>query len=328
MRKTAHVLWAVFFIAFLTASCKEEVDLYAENEVPVIYGLLDAKADTNFIRITRTFLPEDDPELYLSQHYDAICYPEKLDVRLVEFKNGNRTKEIILDTIHRQYYTVERLGQNTPSDKYSYELHVIVNGKEIVSKTDMVGGTEFEIVSPHLNFSLMYFQMEPRKLRFFPADNAGFYDVKVLFHYWERRLPSTDTVGTTFVFIDRRFDCSELSFSDGSYYIGYMPEWFYTLLGEYLGNDTLNKNVYRYITDYPIEVRVEAGGYGLMYYQRYYETYASTSESLPDFDFVGEGAVGLFSSRSRTSARGRLAGSTVPDLLGKNWGFKYIGGKE
>lgn len=40
----------------LLNACSTDVDLYADyKDVPVIYGLLDATADTNYIKITRVF---------------------------------------------------------------------------------------------------------------------------------------------------------------------------------------------------------------------------------------------------------------------------------
>lgn len=48
-------LLALFF------SCTTDIDLYADyKQVPIIYGLLDATADTNYIKITRAFYVEGD----------------------------------------------------------------------------------------------------------------------------------------------------------------------------------------------------------------------------------------------------------------------------
>ena len=75
------------------------IDLYAEyKEVPIVYGLLDATADTNYIKITRAFFVEDDA-YQVALNPDSSNYAGKLDVRLVEYCNGDSVREIILDTI-------------------------------------------------------------------------------------------------------------------------------------------------------------------------------------------------------------------------------------
>lgn len=339
MKKLSYLI--VFGLALGIVSCQSDVDLFAGyKEIPAIYGLLDSGADTNFIRITRVFSSEDDL-IHVSSDPELINFPGKLDVRLVEYMNGEQTREIILDTITKHgkpsgnfaggsqklYYTAERLPKNETGRQYSYELIVVANGERIVSKTNMVGGKAFKVVSPHMNFSKRYFGTE-RFLRFGAASNALFYDVTIDFHYKERRTPTGDTIDSVYRFIEGRYTLGELfsTYLDGEYAIRYRPEFFFTGLAKYLGDDTLNVSVVRYITDYPLRIRIEAGGRELMDYLTVHDPSAVSSYGLPEVPCVGQGAVGLFSSRAVTTARGRLAGYTVVDLTDMNWGFKYIGG--
>ncbi|MBO6025891.1 MAG: hypothetical protein J6P73_01450 [Bacteroidales bacterium] len=331
--KTASFIGAVFFV-FALASCASKPDLFADfKEMPAIYGLLDYKADTNFIKISRVFVTDDNPS-EIVQNPAVNYYPDKLDAKLVEYCDGELIREIRLDTITKTnmkfYYTAERLKKNTKNDHYRYELVVVVDGKTIVSSADMVGGDMFRIVTPHLNFGKNAFGVR-MSMKFAPAPQATFYDVTVAFHYKERRLPSKDTVETVFHFIKDRFykgDLEQTLAEDGYYSIYYHPEHFYTGFYEFLGDDTLNHNVLRYITDYPLEIIIEAGGMEMMNYYKMYDANIANAQFIPDFGCVGEGAVGLFSSRSRLTRRGRLAGHTVIDLMDMGWGFKYIGGKE
>ena len=328
MKKTVHALWAVFFVALLHSSCKPEVDLYADyKEIPVIYGLIDYTADTNFVRITRSIYVGNDNPSMVVQNPDSIFFPEKLDVRLVEYKNGEKTRELLLDTIHRMYYTAEKLCKNTKDDKYRYELRVVINGKEIVSRADLVGGTDFRLYTPHLNFSKLYFGMY-RNFKFGPAENAAFYDIDVKFHFKERKMNTPDTIDRVFTVFGGRYYTERLvySYEEGKYNILYKPEYLYTSMGKYLGADTLDKEVYRYITDYPLEVVIDAAGVDFMNYLTYYDPNVTNAQGIPPLNCVGEGAEGLFSSRARIRIRGRLAGNTLPDLLKNGWNFYYIGG--
>lgn len=329
MGKTASFIGAVFFF-FIMVSCNTDVNLFADyHEMPAIYGMIDYREDTNFVRISRVIVSDEDLSAILHDP-NSNCYDEKLDVRLVEYRNGEKQREIVLDALTKQlYYTTERLSRNTDKDRYSYDLIVVADGQVITSKANMVGDDKFRLVSAHLNFSKQYFGLQ-RFVRFGPAVNAAFYDVTVYFHYKERRFPSTDTVDSVFTFIKDRYLKEDLDYTltDGYYYIYYRPEYFYTGLGKFLGDDTLSEDVVRYITDYPVQIVIEAGGRELLNYYHIYDETMINAQTIPDLSCVGPGATGLFSSRCRYSARGSLTGSTVPDMLDLGWGFKFIGGKE
>lgn len=342
MKRMPLILYGLFALLLLS-SCSVDVDLLAEpKEIPVIYGILDYKKDTTFVKITK-IVTHEAPISYLNQTPEAMYFPKKLDVRLVEYVNGERQREVILDTITKTnkqegifpypeqlfYYTTMRLLPNASGRRVSYELIVELDDQTIVSKADMVGNGSFQVVSPHLNFSKQYFGTS-RTMRFAPAVNAAFYDVDIAFEYKERRLSSEDTTTTVFHIISKRYTDEELSYTmqGPDYCIRYQPEHFFQALGEFLGDDTLNKDVLRYITDYPLLIRIDAGGRGMMDYLYLQELELATNVPNTDVSCVGQGAVGLFSSRTHTVVRGRLAGWTVPDLLDMNWGFRFIGGKE
>ena len=83
MKRT--LLWLCLPLVLVLASCSTDVDIYAEyRQVPVIYGLLDANADTNFIKISRSFYVQGDA-YQAALNPDSCNYPGKLDVRLVEY---------------------------------------------------------------------------------------------------------------------------------------------------------------------------------------------------------------------------------------------------
>lgn len=334
-------LSSVLVLLLAALSCSEEVDLFSDYKViPSIYALLDADADTNFVKITRVFSTQGDP-LLIAQDPNEAYYPEKLDVRLVEYANGVWTREILLDTItkHKQdgifagprqvlYYTDERLNNNTPEVSYSYELQVFIDRRVIASLVDMVGNPTFHVLSAHLNFSEEY-MYDIRHLCFTPVINAAFYDVNLKFNYKEQRTPSEDTTQVSFGIISHRFTASELAHTldeNGYYRVNYRPADFYSGLASFLGDDTLNIYVQRFITDAPIEIRIEAGGIDLLNYLQCHDANLVNSQVMPEVQCVGEGATGLVSSRCYLVEYGRFAGQTVPQLMKKRWNFKYIGG--
>lgn len=50
------------------------------------------------------------------------------------------------------------------------------------------------------------------------------------------------------------------------------------------------------------------------------------AQSHPEYSPI-EGGIGLFSSRCYRTQKARLAGTSVPELINLNWGFKYSGGE-
>ena len=87
IKKTVFVL--SLFLVF--ASCSTDVDLYADyKDVPVVYGLIDAAADTNYIKITKAFCSDNDHPINandIALIYDSSNYSYKLDAFFMELKS-------------------------------------------------------------------------------------------------------------------------------------------------------------------------------------------------------------------------------------------------
>ena len=329
-------------VAVLFGSCSTDIDLYADyKETPVIYGLLDASADTNYVKITRVFSVVGDA-YQMAVNPDASNYPGKLDVRIVEYCNGDSLREIILDTItihnkeqgifyapdQRLYYTTEPLNFNDLQNHYSYRLKVVLPDRTLTTKANIVGNSSFGVQSLAVNFSKAYFGAVARQFLFHPAMSGAFYQVSMSFNFLEQRAPDKDSVPRTMHWEIGTFTDDFLSYhTDGEAYIFfYRPEHFYETLQEFIGGDTAVVGLRRYISDYPVEVTITAGGEHLRQY--IYNNDVSNGFVLgdPEFSLI-EGGYGVFSSRMTVRQSVRLGGETIPDLLAMtNWGFKYIGG--
>lgn len=337
------VILLSLFLAALFCSCSTDVDLYAEYKtLPVIYGLLDAKADTNYVKITRVMSVQGDA-YQVALNPDSSNYPGKLDVRIVEYCNGDSLREFVLDTItihnkeygtfyapdQKLYYTTEKLNINTDNEKYSYRLKVVFPDRTLTTKADMVGDNGFDVQSLAVNFSKEYFGMVPRRFLFRPATNARIYSVSMAFTFLEQRTPDDDSVPRTMRWEEGMFTYNYLIYNmDGTAFVfPYRPETFYEHLTEFIGGDTAIAGLKRYIADYPIEVTITAGGEHLGQYITSNNASSGFVLGDPEFSLI-DGGVGVFSSRFTISQWMRLGGETVPDLIKMtNWGFKYIGGE-
>ena len=347
MKRIDTMKMPVFFLLVVVgpflAACSTDIDLYAEyKEVPVVYGLLDAHADTNYIKITRVFYVQGDAyEVALNP--DSSNYPGKLDVRLVEYCNNDSLREILLDTItihnkqpgtfyapgQKLYYTTEPLGKNTKKDHYSYRLKAVLPDRTLKTRADLVGNDDFDVQSLAVNFSKEYFGTVPRQFLFHPAVNGAFYQVIMSFTFLEQRTPDGDSVPRTMTWEVGTFseDFFSMHMDGDAYVILYHPETFYAQLREFVGDDTTLMDVHRYITDYPVEVTIVAGGERLRQYVYNNNVENGFSQGDNEFSLIDDG-YGVFSSRMAVSRKVRLAGETVPDLVAMtHWRFKFIGGE-
>jgi len=333
----------LFVTVGVLVSCSTDIDLYADyKQVPIVYGLLDAYADTNFIKITRAFYVEGDAN-QVAANPDSSNYPGKLDVRLVEFCNGDSIREIILDTItlhnkqpgvfyhpdQKLYYTTASLKDNTSKKHYTYQLKAVLPDRILETKADMVGNSAFSTQSLGVNFSKEYFDAVPRKFLFNPAVNGALYQVSMSFTFLEQRTPDADSVPRTMTWNIGTFSEDYLSWHmDGECYVfPYRPESFYETLIEFLGADTCVAGLCRYIEDFPVEVTIVAGGDNLRQYIYYNNTASGFNPGDNEFSLIDD-SYGVFSSRMTTKGKVRLAGETVPELVAnRNWGFKFIGGR-
>ncbi|MBQ6770949.1 MAG: DUF4249 family protein [Bacteroidales bacterium] len=326
------------------ASCSTDIDLYADyKQIPVIYGLLDARADTNFIKITRSFYTQGDA-FQVAVNPDSSNYPGKLDVRLIEYCNSDSIREIILDTITKHnkeqgvfyapdqklYYTTERLRLNSASQHYSYRLKVVLPDTTLSTKAKIVGDNRFGIQSLAVNFSKAYIGKPPQKFRFHPATNAKFYEIEMKFTFKEQRTPDSDSVPRTMswkvgTWTEQYFASS---MEEDCYVFKYYPAAFYDKLTDFIGGDTAVVGLKRFINDFPIEVIITAGGEHLW---RYVYTNNGSMGFVPgDATFTSiDDAQGVFSSRITTRSLVRLGGETVPDLVATTkYGFVFIGGTD
>ena len=338
----------ILFIAVF-ASCSTDVDLYAEyKDVPIIYAMLDSRADTNYVKITRAFCgtndnPVDAKDVALIS--DSSNYPGKLEARIYELKNTyngtyeltGRVMELDTMTIHDKqegvfyapdqivYYTTEPFNANTESTKYKYRLVVVKpDGDTLTASTNMVGDEEFSIMSNGVGF-----QMAPTNdlgRIFFRADGtAALYEVAMQFNYREqlaghemKRKHIRRAFGT------RKID-QYIHNGGNSYYLEYSQNWLFNTLALAIGGDTIvdpeHPNVVRYVDDFVISI--SAAGEDLYYY---YTTNQAQLDSPIGFVSIYsniKGGYGLFSSRTTVKRVVNLSKSTKYDLYGKTpWGFQ------
>ena len=330
-------------------ACSTDVELYADyKDIPVIYGLIDATQDTNYVRINRAFSGNNDNPINANEVAliaDSCNYPGKLDAKIIEYKSGygnnfvptGRVMVLVTVTIHdkeegvlyapdqKVYYTAERFNVNTSNTRYKYRLEVLKNNDTISAETGVVGGEEFRIIT-----NVVPFLANPQpinstsKITFKPSDYAVFYDVKMVFHYKERHGDNEVEKQVRWDFGPRSID--ELDYDDVQkcYFLKYLDVSLFSLLEEAIGGDTVinsnHPNVQRYFDNKPIEIMIAAGGDELYNYIQV-NSVSGYSQTVPDYTNI-KGGYGVFSSRINITKSVPISGRAQTDLYEKrSWGF-------
>ena len=336
------------FIAFF-CSCSTDVDIYAEyKDVAIIYGMLDYRADTNFVKITRAFCGTNDNPIDANEValiYDSSNYPGKLDARIIELKStlGGpyelTGRVFVLDTItiHNKevglfysphqilYYTTERFNSGTDGNRYKYRLVVVKpDGDTVTAQTSMVGNEEFCIVSSHANFQLTPSDAMERIV--FKADGmASLYDVKIQFNYREQH-GNQEVVWKS---VSRSFGSKPAyeygSIADDVYFEEYSVNWLFNALQNAIGGDTIIDNnhpdVIRYIGGFVVSI--SAGGDELSIHYSANQAQQNSPMSLVTMYTNIDGGYGLFSSRTTLEKTIQLSYYALRDLFEVSaWGFK------
>lgn len=350
MKKIRFIIVLSLFISVF-ASCSTDVDLYAEyQDIPIIYAMLNPKADTNYVKITRAFCGTNDNPINAKEVAliaDSSNYPGKLDARLIELESVHGDfyeptgRVITLDTItlHDKeagtfyspdqtfYYTTERFNTGRDGNKYKYRLVVVKpDGDSLTAQTGMVGNEEFAIMTSGVGFQEAT-SNEVRKIMFRADGFASLYEVSIQFNYREqkagqgvKRKNVSHTFGTRPI-----NEFHKIEGTKNSYYLEYSVNWLFNALAYAIGGDTIydtnHPNVVRYIDDFMIYISA-AGDELTNYY------YASQAQIESPMSLVTtytniDGGYGLFSSRTKIEREAKLSANTKRELFGmSSWGFK------
>lgn len=349
--KNKHFILVLFAFILIFHSCSTDVDLYADyKDIPIVYAMLNPKADTNYVKITRAFCGTNDNPINADEVAlisDSSNYPEKLDVRIIELKSTHGSayeptgRVLSLDTItlHNKeegvfyspdqvfYYTTEPFNTGENSSTYKYRLVVVKpDGDSLVAQTVMVGNSEFAIMTGAVGFQAATTN-EVRKIMFRADKSASLYEVSVQFNYreqWAGQEMKKKHVKRSFG--TRTLDgYNKLEGTENSYYLEYSANWLFNALDIAIGGDTIfdanHPNVIRYIDDFVISI--SAAGEDLTYYYIASQSQMNSPISLITTYTNIEGGFGLFSSRTKIEKEAKLTSSTKRDLFGMtSWGFR------
>jgi hypothetical protein len=210
--KKIYLILSVFAIVF--TACETDFDVNADwEETTVVFGLLDAAKDTQFIKISKAFLGEADA-LQIAQNSDSINFNKgELDVKITRINNNGSTDTIMLNEVRTLrdegyfndsivMYTFENfefqfnsLNQYTNflNSNSEYELLIKNNitGNSVSSTTEIIKGFNFSSGIPTSNRLTFYVDgLGYRFPRFewSAPENVEIFQFNLRFHYKENGL--------------------------------------------------------------------------------------------------------------------------------------------
>lgn len=151
---TSYILFAIVLFIY---SCTTKVDLVQEGlEQSVVYGFIDPTADTQFVKITKTFATEGNA--FDSAQDPSLSEYENLEVYLIEYDGSDSISSYLLQekTVTDKdsgafYYPVQTVyftdeinfdGNTDPKYDYEYEIQFTGSGNKVSSKVAVVGAFE------------------------------------------------------------------------------------------------------------------------------------------------------------------------------------------
>lgn len=298
---------ALFFI-FTLFACENDVELNTDfKEVTAVYGLLDAGSDTQYVKITRTFLDDNLSAVQLAGDPNNLYY-DSLTVELEENGTGNvlPLSRIILPK-ENGIFTTERNevyitdAPITPSSTYNLSIRKpdsslttgdtrVLNGLGI-SKPSLVprNGRNVREV-PLVNFRG---KITPYIFEFSADNTIGEFEMELTFRYVE--IINNDSTVKEFVFpVGRISNPENGSSSLRIYRVTFNSDRVFTEIEKNIPADPNAPK--RFIPDNAFTMKINSADREYTLYRDVFGPLDGLSQTRPDYTNVTNG-IGLFASR-------------------------------
>lgn len=322
--KVKNLFFAITALsAFFLSSCDNDFDINDEwRDITVIYGLLDTKADTNWVRVQRAYLGKDAASASFdnpdSLYYDQVSVVIKKfeningtignqvgdDIVLVEDRSKKMEEGTFTTDEFRMYRTrtVDRDAISYDSDEnYIYKIIVKKTGTDFpdASSTTTVvsepSTTGFRFIVP--NPTVASARIFNGRLEWYAPANAKIYEIDMKVNYKEINRNRTFFLDTSVSIDYGSLEGVAADVSSGTKLdFTQQPSFFYSALAAKL--PPLPEGHLRFVKD--LEFVVWAGGEDLAKYIDLNKPALGVNANRPEFPDI-ENGVGLFSSRTDIS---------------------------
>jgi hypothetical protein len=321
-----------FSAAVVLAACETEVDLNAPyKSTTVVFGLLDPTADTQWVKVNKTFLGEgNNLEYALIRDSSEYDFSEFNRLVVEQLENGNVVaeyelieKEISNKDINGIFYGPEQTVYffETPQSGLNQDATYRIvcdfhNRPDVTATTNIVksGSVSFQIPQP--GSALILAQTtgggqsvnynDNVTVKWSPIENAELYDFALRFFYKEKKYTNaqhTELVSEESKFVDwtiGQFTSENLINQGGFLTLQFNAKPFFSFLGNKL---TADPTIVREIGTYDgtrtrcFEIRMALANEELRTYFEVNSPVTGVIQERPTYTNV-VGGLGLFASRS------------------------------
>jgi hypothetical protein len=323
----------VVLVIFSFASCETEVDLNATyKSTTIVFGLLDPGADTQFVKINKTFLGDGNNLEYALIRDSSEYQWEEFNFIHIEEYNPNTGN--VINTYSLQEMTINNKDINgifygpqqtvyylpTPNGLNSnakYRIIVdFVSRPDVQAETNVIPATSVFFQSPQENLGLSFASVntvtgaidyrDEVSIRWTPIDNAEIYDLSLRMYYKENLYADdalTQLVSSTQKFIDWNigtFNADDLDLNSGYYNLTFNAEPFFAYIGNSIPTDL---HVRREVGQYDgnktraFELRMGLANEELKTYINVNSPVTGIIQERPTYTNI-LGGLGLFASRA------------------------------
>jgi hypothetical protein len=193
-------LISLVFTGFFISSCDTNVDLIEEGkETSVVYGFLDPTIDTQFVKITKTFVTTGnafnaalDPEFSEYKDLEAYVYAlnedkDTLATFLLEEKTvTDKDSGAFYYPVQTVYYFIGPLNPD-----YDYQIDFFASDHDVVSKAAVVGDfvnnitTNTDVINLVTTFNVSGSIYRNKFIKLVSAENVKRYEFTFQYHYTE-----------------------------------------------------------------------------------------------------------------------------------------------
>lgn len=320
--------------AFAGWQCSNDLPVNAEwKDIAYVYGILDPRVDTQFVRIGKAFLG-DAPPAEMAAESDSLYY-KSIDVDLVVLNEDSveqtrmRLERINMpgrmnddgpfstDDFHL-YYTTEPI-----EEEFIYRLEIskpdggplVTAVSDIANWLNAGSGNVFDRPTPILNLANANRQPTNEQIQYTRPANASVHDVIIHIYYAERPINNPNALEEKY--ISYRMSLNELT--DNAARGALNASNFYAILESRIPQDP---TVLRFMKRINLEAVV--GGTDMRTYVEVNRPSPGIAQEKPPFTNVTNG-VGLFTSRnSKFSTTGGIVNPQIRDFQLNERSINYL----
>ena len=310
---TIKNLFLTILGAFTLFTCDNDLNITADFElIPVVYALIDANTETNYIRVEKGFLDPEVGGTVLAQIPDSLYFGPEVSVRITNVRTGSAVTLERVNLVDEGFIREEGAFATQPNIAYKLntaDLGMDVNEilkLELIDQADrIITEAETMVIGEHTISG-----SQPANPIRFRADEdelslgvrsdeqaAAIYDCRMLINYTEENIQTGTQESKVLIWeietgLER--ERSNSSFRTLTVFRVQGQEFFQFLGGNIEENPSISR------TFNSIDLRFDAGGQDLLDYINIgnANTGITSNQIIPSFTNLNNNAVGIFSSRT------------------------------